>query len=121
MMVTLKTGGAIARHHRAKEAEEARPAKATEERRREHEIQRRLVKKVTKFLMDKADKYAQLLKLENMAAHLGLDPNHSDGGQHAELQSALQFALVNLRTQLSAASLNQEIVSSRLLEPGYWY
>ena len=119
--MALKTGGAIARHQRAKEAEEARLAKEAEERRREQEIQRHLLEKVIEFLMEKADRYAQLVKLENLAAHLGLDPNRPEGGQHAELKSALEFALVNLRLQLSAGSLNQEIVSKRLLEPGYWY
>ena len=49
MMVALITGGAMARHQRAKEAEEARLAKEAEERRREHELQRRLLEKVTAF------------------------------------------------------------------------
>ena len=121
MMVALKTGGAMARHQRAKEAEEARLAKEAEERRRELELQRRLLEKVTAFLMEKADRFAQLVKLENFAAHLGFNRNQSGDGRHSELQRALEFALVNMRRQTSADSINQEIIRSRLLEPGYWY
>ena len=121
MMVALKTGGAMARHQRAKEAEEARLAKEAEERRRELELQRRLLEKVTAFLMEKADRFAQLVKLENFAAHLGFNRNQSGDGRHSELQRALEFALVNMHRQTSADSINQEIIRSRLLEPGCWY
>jgi hypothetical protein len=121
MMVALKTGGAIARHQRAKEAEESRLAKEAEERRREQERQRRLLEKVTAFMTEKADTYTQLLKIENLAAHLRADPSQPDGGEDAELYRALEFVLVNVRRQLSAASINEEMVSHRLLEPGYWY
>src|SRR5262249_18464425 len=74
MMVALRTGAAVARHQRAKEAEEARLAKEAEERRREQEIQRRLLEKVTAFLTEKADKHARLVRLEKLATHLKADP-----------------------------------------------
>jgi len=121
MMVALKTGAAIARLQRAKEAEEARLAKEAEERRREQEMQRRLLEKVTAFMTEKADKCAQLVKIENLAAQLRADPSQPDGGEDAELYRALGFVLVNMRSQLSASSINEEIIGRRLLEPGYWY
>lgn len=120
-MVALRTGAAIARHQRAKEAEEARLAKEAEERRREQEIQRRLLEKVTAFLMEKADKHAKLVKLETLAAHLRSDPSQPDGGEDAELYRALEFVLANLRPQLTAKSVHQEIICRKLLDPGYWY
>jgi hypothetical protein len=120
-MVALKTGAAVARHQRAKEAEEARLAKEAEQRRREQEVQRRLLEKVTKFLMEKADKHAQIVKLENLAAHFSLDSVRLDGEPLGELQAAMAFVLANLRNQLSAEAVTQEIVSRRLLDPDSWY
>jgi hypothetical protein len=121
MMVALKTGAAIARHQRAKEAEEARLAKEAEDRRREQETQRCLLEKVTTFLTDKADKHAQFVKIENLAAHLRSDPSQPDTGEDAELYRALEFVLVNMRRQLLADAVNREIIRCKLLEPGYWY
>lgn len=120
MMTALKTGGAIARHQRAQEAEEARIANEADERRRQQEIQRRLLERVKVFLVEKAEQHAQLMKLENLAVFFQSPSNRPDGKQHPELQAALEFVLANLRNQLSADAVNEEIVRNRLLEPGYW-
>jgi hypothetical protein len=80
-----------------------------------------LLEKVTAFLMEKADKHAKLVKLETLAAHLRSDPSQPDGGEDAELYRALEFVLANLRPQLTAKSVHQEIICRKLLDPGYWY
>ena len=119
MMVALKTGGANACYQRAKEAEEARLAKEAEDKRRERERQKRLLEKVTGFFADKADKYAKLAKLEDLAAFLGIDGKESE--EHAELHRAMEFVLVNLRNQLSPASINQEIIDKRITTIEPWW
>jgi hypothetical protein len=122
IMAALKTGGTIARHQRAKEAEEARLEKEAEERRREQEKQRRLLKKVTAFLVEKADKYAELTKVEILASYLAKNSSDSEKPDgHDELDSAMKFVLANLRIQLTADSVNQEIIKTRLLEPESWW
>lgn len=93
------------RYHRAKEAEEARLEKEANDRRREQERQRRLLDKVTKFMMDKADQYAKLSKLEDLAAFLGIGGANTGTEEHSELQRAMEFVLVNLRNQLSPSSI----------------
>jgi hypothetical protein len=119
MMVALKVGGAKACYQRAKEAEECRIAKEAEDKRREQERQKRLLEKVTGYLADKADRYAKLAKLEELAAFLGIDGNENE--EHAELQRAMEFVLVNLRKQLSAASMNQEIIDKRITTIEPWW
>lgn len=121
MMAALKTGGATAHYHRAKEAEEARLEKEANDRRREHERQRRLLDKVTKFMMDKADQYAKLSKLEDLAAFLGINGADTGTEEHSELQRAMEFVLVNLRNQLSPSSINQEIVDQRVTSIESWW
>lgn len=120
IVAALKVGGAVARHQRAKEAEQVRLAKEAEDKRREQTQQRKLLEKVTKFLVEKSDKHAQLIKLEALAAHLL--PN-SDGTpeKHSDLKRAIEFVLVNLRSQLSADAISQEIAETRLLEIEHWW
>jgi len=120
MLSALKVGGAIARHQRAKEAEEARIAKEAEENRREQDRQRRLLEKVTKFLLEKADKHGQLVKLENLAAYLETNSTDSKLDKNGELSRAIEFVLVNLRSRLTAESISLEIIQTRLLEPDRW-
>jgi hypothetical protein len=119
MMVALKVGGAKACYQRAKDAEECRIAKEAEDKRSEQERQKRLLEKVTGFLADKADKYAKLTKLEEFAAFLGIDGNENE--EHAELQRAMEFVLVNLRQQLSPASINREIIDKRITTSEPWW
>ncbi|MEI9983888.1 MAG: hypothetical protein WDN69_12145 [Aliidongia sp.] len=121
MMIALKTGGATARHLRAQEAEAARLAKEAAERHRENERQRRLLEKVTAFLMEKADKHAQLVKLENLAAHLGMGSACPSADKHPELHRAIEFVLVNLRNGLSADAMNEEINRARILHIESWW
>jgi len=121
MMTALKVGGAVAKHQRAKEAEETRIANEAEARRREQEKQRRLLKRVRTFLDEKAEKQAQLSKLESLAASLAADPTYCPTTAHSELDRALEFVLVNLRDQLSPAVINREIIDSRLLDHDSWW
>lgn len=121
MMVALKTGGATARHHRAKEAEEARLAREAAERHREYERQRRRLERATAFLMEKADKYVQLVKLENLAAHFGIGATSSSPDKHIQLRQAMELVLANLRHRLSADAINDEIIRARVLEIESWW
>jgi hypothetical protein len=121
VMMALKVGGVTARHRRAKEAEEAHIAREVEEKRREQDIQRRLLEKVTKFLMEKADKHGQLLKLEGLKNYLEKESSTSALDKDSELNSALEFSLVNLRNRLTADALNEEIIQTGLLDVEHWW
>ena len=121
ILAALKVGAATARYQRAKEAEEARVVKEVEERRREQDQQRRLLEKVTKFLLEKADKHAQLLKLESLATYLESNSPELALDKNSELSRAIEFVLVNMRNRLAAESIGQEISQTRLLELDSWW
>lgn len=42
-------------------------------------------------MMEKADRFAQLVKLENLAAHLGFNPDQSVDAKPSELHRALDL------------------------------
>lgn len=120
VMTALKTGGAIARHQRAEEAEKARRAKEAEDRRREQEAQRRLFDRLLTYLSDKAGKHDQLSKIENLAGYLTGNDEGVIDAQYPELARALKFVVANLRHQISAESMNEEILEKGLLNPDRW-
>jgi hypothetical protein len=115
-IVALKVGAATARHQRAKEEEEARIRQEAEERRRDQERQRRLLEKVMAFLMGKAETYAQLTKLEDLAAYLARQDSNPVLDKKSGLNRALEFVLSNLRSRLTAESIAEEIVQKRVIE-----
>jgi hypothetical protein len=81
-----------------------------------------LLKKVTSYLVEKADKYAELTKVENLASYLAKNSSDSEKPDgHDELDRVMKFVLANLRIQLTADSVNQEIIKTRLLEPEGWW
>jgi hypothetical protein len=121
MMVSLISGTATAKEQWAKEAEKARLAKEAEERRIENEKQVRLLARVTNFLAEKAEKYEKLAKIECLERFPELAGNTPENGWFPELKSAFDLVLVNLRHQISAESLNEEIVHGRLLDKERWY
>lgn len=119
-IAALKVGAASARYQRAKEEEEARIRQDKEERRREQERQRRLLEKVSAFMMEKAETYAQLTKLENLAAYLANQTSGTALDMQSDLNRAIEFVLVNLRNRLSAESIAEEIARKRVIEIESW-
>jgi len=119
--IALKVGAATARHQRAKEEEEDRIRHEAEERRRDQERQRRLLEKVTNFLMGKAEAYAQLARLEDLAAYLSKQGSRPVLDKKSDLNRALDFVLANLRIQLTAESISEEIVEKRVIEIESWW
>jgi hypothetical protein len=120
-IAALKVGAATARHRRAKEAEEARIRQEAEERRRDQVRQRRLLEKVTTFLMVKAEAYAQLTKLESLAAYLSKQESGSVLDEQSDLNRAIEFVLINLRSRLTAESMAEEIAQKRVVEIESWW
>jgi hypothetical protein len=121
VMAALKSGGIMARLQRAKEAEEARIEKEEQQRCREEEKQERRLENVTVFLVEKADSYAQLMKLENLAAHFASETRGAHTDEFPELNQAIDLVLSNLRSQLSAEAINEEIIETELLKPDEWW
>ena len=111
----------MARHQRAKEQEEARIRHEAEEKRRDQERQRRLLEKVKAFLMEKAEAYGQLAKLESLAAYLASQGGALMSDEQSHLNRAIEFVLSNLRIGLTAESISEEIVGKRLLEMESWW
>jgi hypothetical protein len=120
-IAALKVGAVTARHQRAKENEEARIRQETEERRRDQERQRRLLDKVKTFLMEKADTYSQVAKLESLAAYLASQGSILMSDERSDLNRAIQFVLSNMRTGLTAESITEEIGRKQLLEIESWW
>jgi hypothetical protein len=120
-IIALKVGAATARHQRAKEEEEARIRRDTEERRRDQERQRRLLEKVTTFLMGKAEIHTQLTKLEGLAAYLARQNSGPILDKQSDLNRALDFVLSNLRNRLTAESIAEEIAQKRVIEIESWW
>lgn len=120
-IAVLKVGATTARYQRAKEEEEARIQKAAEERRREQERQRRLLEKASTFMMDKAETYAQLTKLENLAAYLTKQSSGAAPDEQSDLDRTIEFVLVNLRSRLTAEAIAEEIALKRIIEMEAWW
>ena len=76
--------------------------------------------KVTKFLSEKADAHAQLVKLERLAAYLESNCPNSTIDKKSDLSRAIEFVLVNMRNGLTAESIGQEINQTGLLELDRW-
>ncbi|MBB5374499.1 RWP-RK domain-containing protein [Acidocella aromatica] len=121
MMVALVSGAARAREQRAKEAEEARLAQEAEERRIENEKRARLLARATNFLAEKAEKHEAFLKISRLEQFLGLADETSGHCPFPTLKSAFDLVLLNLRHQISAEALNQEIIDTRMFDKDRWY
>jgi len=71
--------------------------------------------------MGKAEAYAQLARLEDLAAYLSKQGSRPVLDKKSDLNRALDFVLANLRIQLTAESISEEIVEKRVIEIESWW